>query len=251
MMMGHPRSLDPRVEIISGVTSVEVGDNSPTRNIWRMRTRKFKEDAIFRGNAGIPPCMYADAIPLRIPEQREFEPRHDGINYTDDIDRPLAMNEFEVPDEELVHYNELVAKNLPGFKEFLYEGVSVLNAVGDSLDYTEAALRDGLGIEVDMDRAILDAYIPLTRLDMVARIVEKTHLSASQRQMFMMKITELFAEKTVAAFDKHDVEKRARKAHELTMELQQHAQHARVSAKEKLQMPQASPSRYGVTGKRR
>lgn len=246
MVTGHQRSLDPRIAEISGNTSMEVGDISPTCNIWRMRTHKFKEDTIFRGDAGVPPCMYANAIPLRIPETREFEPRHDGINYADDVNRPLAMNEFDVPDEELVRYNELVAKTLPGFKEFLYEGVSVLNAVGDSLDYTEAALRDGLGLEVDMDRAILDAYIPLTRLDMVARVVEKTHLSNAQKQMFMHKITELFAEKTVLAFDKHDAEKKARKAHELTMELQ----HARVSAKEKTQ-PQQPPSRFGVTGRRK
>lgn len=245
MKMGHPRSLDPRVELIAGDTSVEVGDNSPTGNIWRMRTPKLP-NALFRGNCGVPPFKYADALIMDIPEQREFEPRHDGINYSDDLDRPLAMNEFEVPDEELVRYNQMVADTLPGFKEFLYKSASTLNAVGDSLDYTEAALRDGLGIEVELDRGILDAYVPLLRLDMVARIVEKTHMSASQKQMFMAKLTELFAGRTLDAFDKHDRANSARKAHELTMELN----HARVSAQEKTQ-PQQPPSRFGVTGRRK
>lgn len=244
--MGHPRSLDPRVELISGVTGMEVGDIAPTCNLFRMRTPMLPT-ALFRGDPGIPPGMYANAIALEVPAQREFEPRHDGINYTEEIDRPLAMNEFEVPDEELIRYNELVADTLPDFKDLLYRNVSTLNAVGDSLDYTEAALRDGLGIDTEMDRAILDAYVPLARLDMVARIIEKTRMSKDAQSMFMTKITELFAEKTILAFDKHDAGKAARKAFELTQEMH----HARVSAQEKGQPQQPTNSRYGVTGKRR
>lgn len=248
MMMGLPRSLDPRVEIISGNTGVEAGDSLPTRNIWRMRTRPLP-NAIFRGDASVPACMYADAITMELPEQREYAPRHEGINYTEETNRPLAMNEFEVPDEELVKYNDLVAASLPDFKNLLYRGVSLLNAVGDSLDYTEAALRDGLGIDTEMDRAILDAYIPIARLDMVSQIIARTHMNKDSQLMFMTKITELFAEKTILAFDKHDAGRAARRAFEMTQE----AHHARVSAQEKgqpIQQPTHN-SRFGVTGQRR
>lgn len=247
MKMGHPRCLDPRIEIISGNTDVEASDSLPTRNIWRMRTRKLP-DALFRGDVGLPPCLYADAVFMDVPKQREYEPKHDGINYTEETDRPLAMNEFVVPDEELVKYNDLVAAALPDFKSLLYSGVSTLNAVGDALEYTEAALRDGLGIDTEMDRAILDAYIPIARLDMVSQIIERSSMDMGSRQMFMTKLTELFAEKTVLAFDKHDTARSARKAFETTLEAQQYA---RVQAKEKGQVPPPQNSRHGVSGRRR
>lgn len=246
MRMGHPRCLDSRIEIISGNTGVEASDSLPTRNIWRMRTHKLP-NALFRGDAGVPPCMFANALTMDLPEQREYEPRHEGINYSEETNRPLAMNEFEVPDEELVRYNELVAEALPDFKHLLYSGVSTLNAVGDALDYTEAALRDGLGIDTEMDRAILDAYIPLSRLDMVSQIIKRSNLSNDAQYMFMTKLTELFAEKTVLAFDKHDAGRAARKAFETTLEVQ----HARVQAQEKGHMPLPQNSRHGVSGKRR
>lgn len=256
-MMGHPRSLDPpvskneQIDLIAGNTRVDDSDIVPTGydDIFYIDHEPV-QNGIFRGDPTIPAWQYARSITMSIPETRE-EVRHQGINYYDDespTELPLGMNEVEVPDSELSDFNVSLSDKLPAFKELFYSNAASLSALNDAAEYVEAALRDGLDIDLEMDGALLSAFVPISRLDAVAAIVRNTRLSVVQQDAYIAKMTELLAEKTMDAMKIYDAGVVARRQIEMSREIS----HARVRAQENApnQAPQAG-SHWGVTGNRR
>lgn len=249
-MMGLPRSLDQlsrseHIDIVAGNTRVEKHDIFPTKKVFYVEHLPVP-NGTFRADPTIPPWRYANAIAMDVPRDNH-RTRHENIHY-EESDFPLGMNEFEVPDDELVSFNTDVAQELARYKKLFYKGAASLSALHDAAEYVEAALGSGLDIELDMDMALLNAFVPLSRLDAIAAMVRATsNLTLAQQDSYIEKISSFLAEKTSHALDKHDAGVAARKGFEQAKEL-----YARVLTKE--QSAQAHPeqqSLWGVRGTRR
>jgi len=251
-MMGHPPSPDipltrnEQIDLIAGNTRVDSSDVIPTGDIFRIR-HEAVPNGVFFADPTIPGWRYKDSITMMIPETHAEPTRHAGINYYDEAEMPLGMNEVEVPDSELKDFNDNLADKLPAFKKLFYSSAATLSALDDAAEYVEAALRDGLDIDLEMDSALLSAFVPISRLDALATIVKNTNLSQAQQDAYLMKMTELLAEKTMDAMQKHDAGVVARRQ----MEILRETNHARVRAKDTPQLPPPSSTQWGVTGNRR
>ena len=258
MMMGLPRSLDQltrseHIDIVAGNTRVDANDGFPTKTVFRVEHLPVPNGA-FRCDPAIPPWRYADALAMHIPEDipRQY---HENINYSDD-DGPLAMNEFEVPDSELLDFNNLASAELDRYKKLFYQGAASLSALNDAAEYVEAALGSGLDIELDMDKALLNAFVPLSRLDALAAMAKATsNLTPAQQDSFIEKVTALLADKTVHAIDKHDAQEANSRAIEMQKEF-----YARIKAKPnesdhrprmQQQPDTVPPTMWGIRGTRR
>jgi len=257
MMMGLPRSLEEltrseHIDIVAGNTRVGHSDGFPTKNVFAVEHRAVP-NGTFRCDPAIPPWRYAEALAMDIPRDIPLT-RHENINYYDDPETPLAMNEFEVPDSELLQFNDSMGRDLEGYKKLFYKSAASLNALHEAAEYVEAALLSGLDIELDMDKALLSAFVPLARLDALAAMVKATsNLTAIQQESYIEKVSAFLAEKTAHALDKHDVGEAMRRGISNQKEL-----YARVRAKEEpdyvnrmQQQNDPIPTLWGVRGTRK
>lgn len=251
MTMGLPRSLDKltrseHIDIVAGNTRVGPNDVFPTKRVFRVEHLPVP-NGTFRADPTIPPWRYANALAMDVPQDI---PRtmHENIHYYDDRESPLAMNEFEVPDSELVDFNAETSREQDRYKKLFYKNAASLSALHDAAEYVEAALSSGLDIELDMDLALLNAFVPLSRLDALATMVRATSLTGAQQESYIEKVTSFLAEKTVHALDKYDAGVAARKGFEHAKEL-----YARVLSKEQSTQNQADAPQtmWGVRGTRR
>lgn len=252
MMMGLPRSLDKltrseHIDIVAGNTRVGPNDAFPTKRVFHVEHRPVP-NGVFRADPTIPPWRYADAIAMDVPQDFP-RTRHENIHYYEDKESPLAMNEFEVPDSELVDFNSETSREQDRYKKLFYKNAASLSALHDAAEYVEAALSTGLDIELDMDMALLQAFVPLSRLDALATMVRATTLTSAQQESYVEKLTAFLAEKTVHALDKHDAGVAARKGFEQAKEL-----YARVLTKEQQSSQNQADTpqtMWGVRGTRR
>jgi hypothetical protein len=253
-MMGHPPSPEvpltrnEQIDLIAGNTRVDRRDVIPTQDIFYVKHDPVPNGVYF-ADPTIPGWRYADSVTMTIPDSREEPMRHEGINYYDEVEMPLGMNEVEVPDSELTEFNDTLAGKIPAFKKLFYSSAATLSALDDAAEYVEAALRDGLDIDLEMDGALLSAFVPVSRLDAIATIVKNTNLSPALQDAYLMKMTELIAEKTMDAMQKHDMGVVARRQIEVLRE----ANHARIRPEKGgiPQTPSPANTQWGVTGTRR
>ena len=256
-MMGLPRSLDQltrseHIDIVAGNTRVGHNDGYPTKQVFAVEHLAVP-NGTFRCDPAIPPWRYAEALAMDIPRDIPPRTRHENINYYDEPETPLAMNEFEVPDSELVDFHASMSRDLSGYKKLFYKSASSLNALHEAAEYVEAALLSGLDIELDMDKALLSAFVPLARLDALAAMVKATsNLTGDQQNSYIEKVSAFLAEKTAHALDKHDVGEAMRRGINNQKEL-----YARVRAQEEpdyvnrmQQQHDPLPTLWGVRGTR-
>jgi hypothetical protein len=251
MMMGLPRSLDKltrgeHIDIVAGNTRIGTHDVFPTKNVFLVEHRPVP-NGVFRADPTIPPWRYADAIAMDVPYDAP-RTRHENIHYYEEKESPLAMNEFEVPDSELVDFNSEASRELERYKKLFYKNAASLSALHDAAEYVEAALSSGLDIELDMDLALLNAFVPLSRLDAIATMARSTSLTGAQQESYIEKVTAFLAEKTVHALDKYDAGVAARKGFEHAKEL-----YARVLTKEQQTTQNADhpQTMWGIRGTRK
>lgn len=205
--MGQPLSLKEMrsrtIDKIAGYVRLERGDNFPTHNIFEVEHDPVP-DGVFLADPAIPPWRYSKALMMQDIQPREPEHHHENINYFDDQELPLSMNEVEVPDSELVDFNDMYSSRSEEFKSLFYKSAASVGALSDAADYVEAALRSGLDIDVEMDEALAEAFVHITRLDAVAAMARTTALTQDQKDSFIEKITLLFADRTMLAISQHD-----------------------------------------------
>lgn len=245
-MMGHPPYRETRNEVIdrvAGDTRVDLHDICPSDGIFYIDHAPVP-NGIYYADPDVPPWHYENAYIMDIPDEPEHYEKHDGINYTETV-LPMAMNEVDVPDSELVAFNNVQQKHFALFKDVFYGTASSLNAMDDASSYVEAALRTGLDIELEMDGALLSAFVPISRLDAIATLMRTTQLDSATQSAFLLKLTELLAEKTMDAMHSYDLGEVARRKLELTRELN----HARIRPSE--QAPPSQTQQWGVKGRRR
>ena len=254
-MMGRPHSLEEMlkqtknetIELIAGNTRVDPRDVVPTGmdDIFEIQHRPVP-NGIFISDPSVAAWRYSDSVTMTIPETYE-ELRHEGINYYDDEEFPLAMNEVEVPDSELKAFNDSVSNKLPAFKDLFYATAANLSALSDASEYVEAALRSGLDVDLEMDGALLSAFVPISRLDAIATIVKKTGMPQTVQDAYLLKITELLAEKTMDAITNYDAGIVKRRQ----MEVLREANHARVRSTDSAPQTPAQSTAWGLTGSRK
>uniref|UniRef100_A0AB39CE32 Uncharacterized protein n=1 Tax=Pseudomonas phage HRDY3 TaxID=3236930 RepID=A0AB39CE32_9VIRU len=254
MTMGLPRSLDQltrseHIDIVAGNTRVGMHDGFPSKQVFRVEHRPVP-NGTFRCDPAIPPWRYANALAMHVPQDIP-RTRHENINYYDEPEQPLGMNEFNVPDSELVDFNNDSARQLGRYKELFYKGAASLSALHEASEYVEAALNSGLDIELDMDKALLSAFVPLSRLDALAAMVKATsNLTGPQQDSFIEKVMAFLAEKTAHALDKFDAGEAMRRGIQNQKEL-----YARVRAQEESgntprMQQQTEQTMWGVRGTR-
>lgn len=255
-MMGQPLSLEEAklkraidLQAISGNTNVEPRDNRPSH--YTIFTIDYEElpDGVFTFDPSVPPVLMQDTVVMEIPAEAPKFAHADGISYNE-TSHPLAMNEVEVPDSELVAFNKSVSDVLPVFKEHFYQTAANLLAFDDAQEYVKAALRDGLDVGIELDGALLSAFVPISRLDAITQMVSRLAMPDEYKRTYLKKVSKLLAEKTMDVMHKHDVTETARE----TLRMNQELQHARIRASDKNSpnMRDASPvNTVGVTGSRR
>lgn len=243
-MMGNPLSLSKaeHIELVAGRTDLGARDCVPNQDIFWIKHKPVK-NGIFEADPAIPAWHFNDSVILELPEQRNYK-HEKNLKYSDDSS-PLAMNEIEVPDSELMEYNDLESDLTPAFKKHFYRTAASLSALDTAAEHVETALRDGLGIELEMDEALQSAFVSISRLDAIAAIIKNTGLSQIQQESYIEKLTQLVAEKTMHSMDVHDKGVLARRAIEMTKEMN----HARVRPTQENDAP--SQTQLGVRGSRR
>ena len=250
-MMGLPRSLedakldrDVQLQRMTGNTDIDLArDNMPShQTIFTIDYAPLK-DGVFEFDPTLPPMLLQDTVTMIIPPEPKVFSQEDGINYPE-TNHPLAMNEVEVPDSELVAFNDLVGNVLPVYKDHFYKTAASLLAFDDAQEYVKAGLRDGLDVGIELDGALLSAFVPISRLDAISALVNQTTMPEKYKHAYLKRISKLLAEKTMDAMHKHDVGEAAREHLRMNQELQ----HARIRATDKTQTP---VSNVGVTGSRR
>lgn len=249
-MMGLPRSLDDakldrevQLQLMNGNTDIDVArDNRPTHHTVFTIDYTPLKDGVFEFDPCLPPMLLQDTISMVIPPEPKVFSQETGINYLDS-NHPLAMNEVEVPDSELVAFNDSVGNVLPVYKDHFYKTAANLLAFNDAAEYVKAGLRDGLDVGIELDGALLSAFVPISRLDAIAALVEQTKMPDKYKRKYLKRMSELLADKTIDAMHKHDVGEAAREHLRMNQELQ----HARIRATDKT----VPVNTVGVTGSRR
>jgi len=255
--MGLPRSLDEltrgeHIDLVAGNTRIGPNDVFPTNKVYHVKSANIP-DGVFRCDPSVPPWRYADAIAMDVPHD-PARYHHEDINYSEETEAPLAMNEFEVPDSELVRFNHDVSSELDRFKHLFYKGAATLNAMHDAAEYVEAALFSGLDIELDMDEALLKAFVSVSRLDALAAMVKSTsNLTEEQQASYLEKITAFMAERTAHALDKHDNGEQIRRGLQAQKELYARVRPAEETdyVKRMQQQSDPIPTMWGVRGTRK
>lgn len=251
--MGLPRSLSPaeRLALIAGDTRWDARDVHPTGEISRYRKgtlTKAKNDIIVADTSTLL-WDYGESIDIVIPERPVYQQK-DGIAYSENQDYPLAMNEIEVPDSELIEFNESTAKFLPGFKQNFYDAAAILNALDDAEAYVPAALSDGLGIQIIADQAIQEAFVPVSRLKTIMQLVDAFKIDPVARGFYVERLSNLLAEKTIEVMDLVDKAAAARRRLHTAYEAAQSQLSARVKPTEQ-QHSETANSSLGIVGRRR
>jgi len=162
------------------------------------------------------------------------KPKHEGeYTYTDipDGDRPVRHPVFGInpdivtgdelspereaesrlPIENLVAYSQEDLDNVSSASEdiakeiqemMLQEGAALLMSYDDATSYTEAVLRDGLGISVEIDGSVSEAISHMMRLNMICAYLGKLSMPEDIKNRFIRTLTKRIAEDAHTAMNK-------------------------------------------------
>jgi len=155
----------------------------------------------------LPQFEELEPIEVDFPDIEEIDdPRFDGINYNKHDYGVVGENEIEVPDVLLNDIRDQTLTREEQFRTALFESASLLFAHEDASNFVEAALRDGLGMELEMDEAIGEAFVPLARLNtLVAFVNMSTTLPESVKKTLLGRLTIKTADEMILALNKRKI----------------------------------------------
>lgn len=199
------RTLSPS-ELVSGfIPPVTKNEARPTKP--RFRVKYQKSFRLLSGTFFGDPFNYRNhaTVDIEVPNEAPPQNYRDGIHYHEtDV---IADNVFEVPDQELVEWNDATADKAERFKEIMYGSAATLNAMDAASDYVGAALNDGLDLGLDMDDRPFAAFVHLSRLEVLSGAVGLLNISEKQKRLLLGHLTRSLADKAVeamASMDKGD-----------------------------------------------
>lgn len=180
--------------------------------VYKKNTRPtFEEGMCFYRNPLSPRSKNEKAVYIEIPDEKSNTILKDGIAYGEDRDW-VADNEFEVPDAELVEFNDLSATITEAFKASLYTGAATLKGMDTANDYVGAALNDGLDLGIEMDERPFDAFVHLARLQVLTAAVDHLKLHERQKSLLLSYLTKALAEKAIEAMTLADTAQKRSKS---------------------------------------
>lgn len=155
----------------------------------------------------LPQFEELEPIEVDFPDIEEIDdPRFDGINYNKHDYGVVGENEIEVPDVLLNDIRDQTLTREEQFRTALFESASLLFAHEDASNFVEAALRDGLGMELEMDESIGEAFVPLARLNtLVAFVNMSTTLPESVKKTLLGRLTIKTADEMILALNKRKI----------------------------------------------
>jgi hypothetical protein len=137
-----------------------------------------------------------------------------GINpdiVHDDESSPERDAESRLPIENLVSYSQEDLDSVSGMSDdiakeiqelMLNEGAALLMSYDDASSYTEAVLKDGLGVNVEIDSSVSEVISHMMRLNMITAYMGKLSMPENIKAKFMRTLTEKIAEDAHTAMNK-------------------------------------------------
>lgn len=129
------------------------------------------------------------------------------INYGNALPREanglMLDNVVSIPEELLKRITDKTQSNARKLSDImlLNSAASVLSFDAAS-SYVRAVLDDGLGIEVDVDRGVLDVVRELARLDVIFFYVKRLSIPQALKRRFMHTFTDDLAKQSLVAMNK-------------------------------------------------
>lgn len=181
-----------------------------------------------------------DGIEVVIPDDDEdlFE-EDDEINFTPPS-KVRGENEIDVPEHVLRDFNTQLGEQELRFRETLMRSASLLYAHDKASNFVETALRDGLGLGVELDDQVQEAFVVLSRLEVLTTYIQQMHLSEKERQLLINRMLVKGAEDSLAAIVK-------KQTGQTNSEILRKLYAARVQRGEK---PEADPEETNTVGVR-
>lgn len=164
-------------------------------------------------HVAVPPQEDDDDIPevmeieIDFPDVDEtpYGPDRDGVNYRPTEYPVRGENEFDVPDSLLAEVRERTQAREEALRTTLLESASLLFAHQDASNFVEAALRDGLDMEIELDEAIPDALVPISRLNIVTSVINQMSLPEKMKNTLLMRLAIKSADEVILALNKKRV----------------------------------------------
>lgn len=144
-----------------------------------------------------------DLVEIELPEEEIPDgPGYDGINYGKRQYDVVGENEIEVPDELLADIRDTTAVRSEAFREALFETASLLYAHADAANFVEAAMSDGLGMHLEMDEALEEAFVPFARLQALSKLVELSTLTEQAKKILHSRLAVKLGDEMVSSLHK-------------------------------------------------
>lgn len=148
-----------------------------------------------------------DFIEVDIPAEDDYYERFAGGPVEPERRHDIVgENEFQIPEAlvETIEAETLSREEV--LRNVLLEQASLLYAYDDASNFVEAAMRDGLGMEVEMDRDNLpEAFVPLSRLSVLASYIEQSTMPDRVKQTLLARLTVKTADEMILAMNKKKV----------------------------------------------
>ena len=127
----------------------------------------------------------------------------DGINYNRSGYNVRGENEIDVPEDLLVSLQESTETHAKSLRDVMFESASLLFAHDDASNFVEAAMRDCLGLDLEMDDSVQEAFPSLARLTVLSRLIElQTALPENVRRVLLNRLTARTADEMVLAMNR-------------------------------------------------
>lgn len=123
-----------------------------------------------------------------------------NINRETFPDEMQIENAVYVPEHLLQYLNRKVERNTRAFSNAMLKGiVPTLLSYTSGMNYVQAALRDGLGIEIQPEKGVEDAVKYITYLSVMMHFVKTSPWPIAVKKRFIAHISDQLAEKSIAA----------------------------------------------------
>ena len=186
----------------AGDLTPDTWDRSPT-SIPVQTVRYSKSVPVPKGVQG--PYSLGTKVP--IPVSEHVNNPYIEVDFPEEEldERPysvVAENDIDVPEELLIEVNESIADNKDRFKHTLLTITGMLMGHEDASIFMETALRDGLGIDIEVDQGIQEAFTPLSRLVILTDAIQRLNLPKVVSNTLLNKLANKFGDEIVASTNK-------------------------------------------------
>lgn len=123
--------------------------------------------------------------------------------YTNQYGGLIADNEFVIDQDEIDAVRSQKDALESPIRAAMKEMTALLFATDDAANFVEAAMRDGLGYEVERDASLDEALVPITRLSVLTSVIQNlASLTDSTKNLLIHKLTSKTADEIIVSFNR-------------------------------------------------